>query len=457
MPVTSLGRTRLPLYLLLFFDLSIAFFSASLAGFFRFDDLEFAWPYPRLIAIQALLAIMFSFVHGVYLPWRGRPLGERLWAVIVSWSLSFAVLTVFLWATKTSSDYSRLWLGVWFVTAMVAAILGRYGLYLLLNVARSRGRNSKRILVVGSGTNFKKILDEFTEGNPYGFRLDKVIDFTNPEDTVAQVQELLDQNEHYDECWVCLPLKDSGFIHTMVHTLRHSTIDIRFMPGMRDMPLLNHKVTPIGGFYSLDISCTPMDGYNRIAKAIEDRVIGGLIFLMILPVCGAIALAVRLSSPGPILFKQYRHGADGKPIKVYKFRSMKIHAEEQGTVTQATKGDPRITRVGAFIRKTSLDELPQFFNVIQGKMSVVGPRPHALEHNEYYKDLVESYMKRHKVKPGITGLAQVRGFRGETDTLEKMQKRVECDLEYMNNWSVWLDLKIIFFTVFKGFVGKTAY
>ncbi|MTI12913.1 undecaprenyl-phosphate glucose phosphotransferase [Sansalvadorimonas verongulae] len=278
-----------------------------------------------------------------------------------------------------------------------------------------------------------------------------------PKETTEAVQALLDENGYYDECWVCLPLKDSGYVHVMIHALRHSTTDIRFMPGMRDMPLLNHKITPIGGFYSLDISCTPMIGYNRIVKSIEDRVIGGLIFLMIMPVCGLIALAVKLSSPGPVLFKQYRHGVDGKPIKVYKFRSMKIHNEDDGKVTQATKGDPRVTRVGAFIRRTSLDELPQFFNVIQGKMSIVGPRPHALEHNEYYKDMVESYMKRHKVKPGITGLAQVRGYRGETDTLEKMQKRVECDLEYMSRWSLWLDVKIIFLTVFKGFVGKTAY
>ncbi len=451
MPLTSLGRTRLPLYLLLFFDLGIAYFSASLAGYVRFADWAMLWPYPRLIFIQGLAAVMFSFAHGVYLPWRGRPLGERIFTVIVAWSLSFMMLTIYLWATKAADAYSRLWLGVWFVCAVVTASLSRYFLYFALNYVRSKGRNSKRVLVVGRGENFDHILQEFKEGNPFGFRLDDVVHFTDSDTTLPAIQALLSKEGYYDECWVCLPLKDSSFVYEMVNILRHATTDIRFMPGMRDMPLLNHKVSPIGGFYSLDISCTPMDGYNRVVKEIEDRVVGLLIFLIILPVCVLISLAVRISSPGPILFKQYRHGADGKPIKVYKFRSMKIHAEEQGNVTQATKGDPRITRVGAFIRKTSLDELPQFFNVIQGKMSVVGPRPHALEHNEYYKDLVESYMKRHKVKPGITGLAQVRGFRGETDTLEKMQKRVECDLEYMNNWSVWLDLKIIFLTVFKGF------
>ncbi|WP_280338017.1 sugar transferase [Salinicola acroporae] len=158
-----------------------------------------------------------------------------------------------------------------------------------------------------------------------------------------------------------------------------------------------------------------------------------------------------------MLFKQLRTGANGQDVQVYKFRSMKLHQEENGQVAQATRRDPRITRVGAFLRRTSLDELPQFINVIQGRMSIVGPRPHALAHNEYYKDLVESYMQRHMVKPGITGWAQVRGFRGETDTLDKMQHRVEHDLWYINNWSLLLDLKIIFLTVFKGFTGNNAY
>jgi putative colanic acid biosynthesis UDP-glucose lipid carrier transferase len=170
-----------------------------------------------------------------------------------------------------------------------------------------------------------------------------------------------------------------------------------------------------------------------------------------------IGIAIKLSSPGPVLFKQYRMGINGKHFKVYKFRSMVVHNESGGDVTQASRNDSRVTRVGAFLRRTSLDELPQFFNVLQGRMSIVGPRPHALAHNEYYKDLVESYMQRHKVKPGITGWAQVSGYRGETDTLDKMQKRVEYDLWYIDNWSLWIDIKIIFLTVFKGFVNKNAF
>ncbi len=458
MPLNLLGRTHLPIiYPLIAFDLAIALLSVCLGNYIRFGVWEVGWPNTTLVIIQALLAIVFSFTRGVYSSWRGQSLLGKLGEVFVSWTLSFIGLAIFLWAVKQSEFYSRLWLGIWYLSAVSSVVIARWSIYLLLNAVRQRGNNTKRILMIGSGINFNLMLDRFAEGNPYGYRLDVVVNYTTPEQTLAEIEAIVARSESFDECWVCLPLTESGFIHQVTHTLRHSTVDIRFMPGLRDMPLLNHKVTFIGGFYSLDISCTPMEGYGRIVKAFEDRILGLLIFLMILPVCGLIALAVKLSSPGPVLFKQLRHGADGKPIKVYKFRSMVVHKEQSGHVTQATKGDARVTKLGAFLRRTSLDELPQFFNVIQGKMSIVGPRPHALEHNEYYKDLVESYMKRHKVKPGITGLAQVRGYRGETDTLEKMQKRVQCDLEYINNWSIWLDLKIILLTVLKGFVGKTAY
>jgi exopolysaccharide biosynthesis polyprenyl glycosylphosphotransferase len=170
-----------------------------------------------------------------------------------------------------------------------------------------------------------------------------------------------------------------------------------------------------------------------------------------------LAIGVKLSSPGPILFRQRRHGRDGKVIEVWKFRSMKVHQEEEGQVTQARKRDSRITPFGAFLRRTSLDELPQFFNVLQGTMSIVGPRPHAIAHNNQFKDIVQDYMQRHRMKPGITGWAQINGFRGETDTLDKMVRRVELDLSYMQNWSLGRDLKIIALTTIKGFIGKNAY
>ena len=191
---------------------------------------------------------------------------------------------------------------------------------------------------------------------------------------------------------------------------------------------------------------TPFTGFNSLVKRASDIVLATIIQLMLLPIMLAIALAVKLSSPGPVIFRQRRYGLYGEQIYVYKFRSMTV-TEDGSNVVQAKKGDQRITKVGAFLRKTSLDELPQFINVLQGRMSIVGPRPHAVAHNEQYRKLIKGYMLRHKAKPGITGWAQVNGFRGETETLDKMEARIRFDLDYLRNWSLWLDLWIIVKTV----------
>lgn len=259
------------------------------------------------------------------------------------------------------------------------------------------------------------------------------------------------------EVWICVPLEMGDTVHGLFYALRNHTEEIRLIPDFKDMRLLNHRTSEVAGHLAIDLSVSPISGMARLVKRAEDILLGGLITLMILPVCLLIALVIKMTSKGPVLFKQYRTGSNGKQFKVYKFRSMHVHQESEGVVTQATKGDSRLTPIGALLRKTSLDELPQFYNVLQGRMSIVGPRPHALAHNEYYKELVESYMRRHKVKPGITGWAQVNGLRGETETLEKMQRRVEYDLWYIDNWSLFLDIKIIFMTVFKGFTNKNAY
>lgn len=211
-----------------------------------------------------------------------------------------------------------------------------------------------------------------------------------------------------------------------------------------------------GNIQTISIFTSPFEGEGAVLKRIEDIVLGAFFTLVSLPVMLAVAIGIKLTSPGPVLFKQNRYGLNGKQIPVWKFRTMRV-MENSVVVTQATRNDPRITRFGAFLRKTSLDELPQFFNVLQGTMSIVGPRPHAVAHNEQYRVLVENYMIRHKVKPGITGLAQIHGFRGETDTIDKMEKRIQYDLEYIQSWSLLLDIKIVFLTFFRGFVGKNAF
>ncbi|HCX4781159.1 TPA: undecaprenyl-phosphate glucose phosphotransferase, partial [Escherichia coli] len=219
--------------------------------------------------------------------------------------------------------------------------------------------------------------------------------------------------------------------------------------------ILQSRTEEVNGIPVVPIFETPLNGINMVLKRLEDIILSVVILTLISPILIIISLCVKLTSPGPIIFKQTRYGMDGKPIKVWKFRTMVVM--ENDNVTQATKNDVRVTKVGRFLRRTSLDELPQFFNVLFGGMSIVGPRPHAVIHNEQYRSLIEGYMLRHKVKPGITGWAQINGWRGETDTLEKMEKRVEYDLEYIREWSIWLDIRIIFLTIFKGFIGKAAY
>jgi putative colanic acid biosynthesis UDP-glucose lipid carrier transferase len=220
--------------------------------------------------------------------------------------------------------------------------------------------------------------------------------------------------------------------------------------------LLHASWGNVGDLPVVSISETPFYGVDGFVKRVEDIILSGLFLLLVAIPMIFIAIGVKLSSSGPIIFRQHRYGLRGNEIDVWKFRTMTV-SENNDKVVQAKKSDPRVTRFGAFLRRTSLDELPQLINVLQGKMSLVGPRPHAVAHNEQYRKQVDRYMLRHKVKPGITGLAQVNGWRGETDTLDKMQKRIEFDLAYIQNWSLFLDLKIIYQTMFKVFYDKNAY
>jgi putative colanic acid biosynthesis UDP-glucose lipid carrier transferase len=223
------------------------------------------------------------------------------------------------------------------------------------------------------------------------------------------------------------------------------------------LTLLNQEVVDLLGVPAINLAASPVGEARALPKLVFDRLFAFAALVALAPLMLVIALAVKLSSPGPIFFRQRRLGADGKAFEIYKFRTMKVHAESSGRVTQATRRDPRVTRVGRFLRRTSLDELPQFINVLKGEMSVVGPRPHALEHDDLYKDLVNGYMFRYRIKPGITGWAQIHGFRGETDRIEKMSGRVKLDLYYIQNWTFWFDIKIVALTFWKGFAGSNAY
>jgi putative colanic acid biosynthesis UDP-glucose lipid carrier transferase len=256
--------------------------------------------------------------------------------------------------------------------------------------------------------------------------------------------------------YVVTPLKSTKALEDIYTNTLDKHVSIHWIPDIFSLRLVNHSVKEISGIPVITLSETPLIGMRMLQKAIEDRVLSVLILLVIWPILLTVAIAVKLDSPGPVFFRQNRAGWSGKSFKIWKFRSMYVHQEEPGKLKQAQKNDSRITRVGAFIRKTSLDELPQIFNVLSGDMSLVGPRPHAIQHDKEYSERIYDYFARHHIKPGITGLAQVRGFRGETVEINQMIQRIESDIEYINNWSVGLDITIIFRTIF-AITGKNAY
>jgi putative colanic acid biosynthesis UDP-glucose lipid carrier transferase len=277
------------------------------------------------------------------------------------------------------------------------------------------------------------------------------------EGTIAQGVLLVKENPEISHVYIAMPMKAEARITDILNQCSDTTATVHIIPDFFIFNLLHARWQHVGDMQTLSIFDSPFDGFNLAVKRMEDIILASIILLLITVPMIVIGIAVKLTSKGPVIFKQKRYGLDGKEICIYKFRSMALVNKKVDNVVQATRFDARVTPLGAFLRRTSLDELPQFINVIQGNMSIVGPRPHAIQHNEEYRSLIDGYMLRHKAKPGITGWAQINGWRGETDTLEKMEKRIEFDLNYIQRWSLTFDLKIIFMTIFKGFVYKNAY
>jgi putative colanic acid biosynthesis UDP-glucose lipid carrier transferase len=437
-------------------DMLVVIAAGLIAYKYRFHVFEMTGRYNSATLLSAVIVVLTMGCGGLYGSQRGYSFWRQVGMLIVCWLAASGILMALSFFLKVSDDYSRIWFATMLWIGGLMSVSLRLGVFLLLRRLRSTGLNLKSVLLVDSGGQSASQLNSESQLHEYGFRIASTHSFDDGQHWVESLVEKVD-SEQVHEVWLCLPLSEAGGVRAILYALRHHMVTIRFIPEMGEIKLFNHRVSHIAGLYSLDLNFSPMDDTPaRVVKRLEDLLVAALICVLIIPICLVIAIAIKVSSPGPVLFKQVRMGINGRKFKVYKFRSMVVH-NECGSVTQATRNDVRITRVGAFLRRTSLDELPQFFNVLQGRMSVVGPRPHALAHNDYYKELVESYMQRHKVKPGITGWAQVSGYRGETDTLDKMQKRVEYDLWYIEHWTLWIDLKIIVMTFWKGFLNKNAF
>lgn len=414
---------------------------------------------------SALAFLLFSQLN-LYESWRGRPLPDMFLRVAGSWALVLLIGLFFSFLIHHVGNVSRLWMFYWYASGTTFLVLFRVAVYYGLRYLRAKGLNNKRVLIVGYGNTGQEMHRRALQQDWTGYDVKavyadeadaaKILDPSIARlNTLQEVRDFVVANQLH-EIWITLPLMASSKLQELQYLLRNTLVDIRWVPDVLGMQMLSSKVGSFLGLPVVDLNQPISSGVNGVIKDIFDKAFSIVALILLLPLFIVIAICIKTSSPGPVFFKQPRLGLNGRKFNVYKFRTMKIH-QEHNTVTQATKNDPRITPIGGFLRRTSLDELPQFINVLFGDMSVVGPRPHALQHNEMYKDLLEMYMLRHRVKPGITGWAQIHGHRGETDTVDKMATRVEFDLHYIQHWSLWMDVRIIVWTAFKGWTGKNAY
>ena len=424
----------------------------------------------RTVALLSSIAFMMLSLSasGIYSGKRMRSLSGELVIVLVCWLCSFAAVGLFAFLTKTAEDVSRVWLttsmGISLISLAALRVMGCFGF-----VAGSNAKN-RNIVVCGDASSIRPLMRSFYKLPNSRIRIAKVFEFSthgaggepdsrslesSADQIVSFVESQRQIGDVIEQVWIALPTNQSRVVEELSEALFNSSVDVCVVPDLYTERLLNGEATNFGDTKIVNISEISLPPAADRFKRVFDIVVASAALLVLSVPMAVIAILVKTETSGPALFRQKRYGVDGREIEVLKFRSMWVHSDS--LVRQATKNDSRVTRIGKMLRSTSLDELPQLFNVLRGNMSLVGPRPHAVAHNEIWRNQIEGYMLRHKVRPGITGLAQVNGWRGETDTAFKMQQRVKFDLEYIQNWSPWLDVRIMFFTVVKGLRNKNAY
>ncbi|WP_231855165.1 undecaprenyl-phosphate glucose phosphotransferase [Candidatus Methylopumilus turicensis] len=380
--------------------------------------------------------------------------------ILVSWLILASMLLTFALATHHLGFFDKYVMQIWLWLTPICQIIAVFALrgiapFILQIQGPTRyaiiaGMNKQGISIAASLQN-----SEYNNTECLGFFDDRSADRLSVEldgeiqhpilGKITDITEYMQQHQ-VDIVYMSLPMENRPRIVKVLDELKDTTASIYFLPDIFLTDLIQGSVGQVDGIPVITLCETPFAGIDGLIKRVFDLLFSVAALILISPILLIISLGVKMSSPGPVIFKQRRYGLDGKEILVYKFRTMTV-AEDGAVVVQATKQDQRITPFGRLLRKTSLDELPQFINVLQGRMSVVGPRPHAVAHNETYRKIIKGYMVRHKVRPGITGWAQVNGFRGETDTLEKMQSRIEYDIDYLRNWSAKLDIYIVLKTI----------
>ncbi len=437
----------------------------GLSGILVFDW-RFAWQgyyppteYNTFILIAVLSTAVIFPLTGVYNSWRAQSLFSAVLRVLSAWLWVLLGLFTFLVLMKSSAMYSRIWLVTWVIVVAGLLAFERLLVYRLLRLARDMGFNRRTAVVVGCGSIAKELVRRAQTETWAGFDVLAMFGCFASEEKPTNIQALplealLDyvNEKQIDVVWIAVPLDALEHLHDLLTQLRLSTANVHFVPDLFGLSLINHGISEIFSMPIIDLSVTPMTGTNRLIKWLEDRLLSVLILAIISPLMLALAIGVKLSSPGPIFFRQQRLSWNGRVFNILKFRSMPVDVEHAGILWGNAK-NKKVTPLGAFMRRTSLDELPQFINVLRGDMSIVGPRPERPIFVDQFKYEIPGYMQKHLVQAGITGWAQVNDWRGDTD----LHKRIEYDLYYIENWSLFFDLKIILLTIFKGFTYKNAY
>jgi len=419
--------------------------------------------YLNVVLLAVLLTGLIFPLFTIYRVWRGSSTLSEIKHLTMAWLMIGLLLAGMAFVTKSGADYSRSWMGIWFTATWISLVGSRVLLRIVLRWLRSNGFNHRHIVIVGTGEQAAVVADRLRRSTWFGLEISALFGSNTKRlpswlknkkiiSDATELREYVDEGG-VDQVWISLPHSEENTIRDVINALDGSPTEIRYVPDIFEYQLMHHSLSEVAGVPVVNISYSAIDGINQIVKTIEDYVLAFLLLILASPVMLLIAIGVKLSSPGTVLYRQKRVGWNGKEFTMFKFRSMPLEAEKETGPVWACPLDNRATSFGSFLRKTSLDELPQLFNILKGEMSLIGPRPERPMFVDKYKDEIPHYMKKHLVKAGVTGWAQVHGWRGNTC----LHTRIEHDLYYIENWSLWLDIKIIIMTVFRGLVHKNAY
>ncbi len=434
----------------------------------RWDDWTVPADYLLTLLLGTALSVALLPPTGSYRSVPGSNWLDTIGRILPGLCLVAVILSLIGTFTKTTAEFSRLWMSYWFALSFLLLMSFRLLASYLHRRWQKNAAYRRQILIVGDGEFACSVAKRILASVDSSLSVCGFVAMGNqhppgklPAPILGCVQDLESilsaPGCTIDEVWIAAHDVTSGHREFVLHIMQHTCLTIRFVPDLSMLALLNHAPTQMAGMTVINLNASPLTGYNRFLKSSFDKTFAAFALLLLAPLLAVIAILIKFDSPGPVLFWQQRHGWDGRIIRVFKFRTMTQASSLQDVGQQAVRNDPRVTSLGRLLRRNSLDELPQFFNVLLGTMSVVGPRPHPIALNDSFTGKIDAYMQRHRVKPGITGWAQVNGLRGGTDTLEKMQKRVELDLYYIEHWSLWLDIRIILLTLVRGWRDKNAY